>query len=37
MDAGMTLPQIREQARELLPGARIRRRLYFRYSLVYRA
>ena len=36
-DATMTLPQIREQARELLPGARIRRHLYFRHSLVYRA
>lgn len=36
-DPDMTLREIREQARALLPGARIRRHLYFRYSLVYRA
>jgi len=33
----MTLREIRTQAQELLPGARIRRHLYFRYSLIYRA
>lgn len=32
----MTLAEIRAQARELLPGAVIRRHLYWRYSLVYR-
>ena len=31
----LTLPEIRGQARTLLPGARIRRHLYWRYSLVY--
>jgi len=36
-DPDLTLPQIRAGARDLLPGARIRRRLYFRYSLVYQA
>ena len=36
-DAELTLSQTRALARELLPGARIRRHLYFRYSLVYRA
>jgi SAM-dependent methyltransferase len=36
MDPDLTLPEIRAHARELLPGAVIRRRLYFRYSLVYR-
>lgn len=36
-DAELTLAQTRALARELLPGARIRRHLYFRYSLVYRA
>jgi hypothetical protein len=37
MDADLTLVQIRAQAKELLPGVRIRRHLYFRHSLVYRA
>jgi SAM-dependent methyltransferase len=32
----MTLPEIRHEARRLLPGAVIRRRLYWRYSLIYR-
>jgi 2-polyprenyl-3-methyl-5-hydroxy-6-metoxy-1,4-benzoquinol methylase len=32
----MTLPEIREVAERVLPGARIRRRLFWRYSLVYR-
>jgi SAM-dependent methyltransferase len=36
-DPAMTLREIRAEARELLPGARIRRHLYFRYSLIYRA
>ncbi|HEY3610791.1 MAG TPA: class I SAM-dependent methyltransferase [Pseudonocardiaceae bacterium] len=31
-----TLAQLRAQAREILPGARIRRRLFWRYSLVWR-
>lgn len=35
-DPDLTLPQIRAQARTLLPGAQIRRHLYWRYSLVYR-
>jgi SAM-dependent methyltransferase len=35
MDATMTVGEIRAQARELLPGVRIRRHLYFRHSLVY--
>lgn len=37
MDPDLTLREIRALARELLPGVRIRRHLYFRYSLVYRA
>ncbi|MFF0492778.1 class I SAM-dependent methyltransferase [Nocardia sp. NPDC003482] len=32
---GETLAEIRDRAAELLPGARIRRRLFWRYSLVY--
>lgn len=32
----MTLPEIRREAGRLLPGAVIRRRLFWRYSLVYR-
>ncbi|MGH3761772.1 hypothetical protein [Actinophytocola sp.] len=36
-DPDLTLRQIRERAREPLPGARVRRHLYFRYSLVYTA
>ena len=36
MDPDMTLREIREQAGDQLPGARLRRHLYFRYSLVYR-
>ncbi|HEV7648106.1 MAG TPA: class I SAM-dependent methyltransferase [Actinophytocola sp.] len=36
-DADMTWPEVRAQAAELLPGARGRRHLYFRYSLSYRA
>ena len=36
MNAQLTLSQIRTQARPLLPGARIRQHLYWRYSLVYR-
>jgi len=36
MDAQLTLTEIRAQARTLLPGARIRRHLYWRYSLIYR-
>jgi SAM-dependent methyltransferase len=36
-DAELTLPQTRALARQLLPGARLRRHLYFRYSLVYQA
>ncbi|HEY7593489.1 MAG TPA: hypothetical protein VH969_10075 [Actinophytocola sp.] len=36
-DPDMTLREIRAQARALLPGVRIRRHLYFRYSLIYRA
>ncbi|MEV4221583.1 class I SAM-dependent methyltransferase [Nonomuraea sp. NPDC049725] len=32
----MTLPEIRERAAELLPGARIRRLLFWRYLLVFR-
>jgi SAM-dependent methyltransferase len=33
----MTLTEIRRAAADLLPGATIRRHLYFRYSLIYRA
>jgi hypothetical protein len=36
MDPDLTLAEIRAQARTLLPGAVIRRHLYWRYSLVYR-
>lgn len=36
MDAP-TLPEIRAAAAEIVPGARIRRRLFWRYSLVWRA
>lgn len=32
MDPQMTIPEIRDRARHLLPGAVIRRRLYWRYS-----
>lgn len=35
-DAEMTLPQIRERAAELLPGAVISPRLFWRYVLAYR-
>jgi hypothetical protein len=35
MDAQMTLPEIKREALGLLPGAVIRRRLYWRYSLIY--
>ena len=31
-----TLPEIRNAARRVLPGSRLMRRLYFRYSLVWR-
>ncbi|HEX4700521.1 MAG TPA: class I SAM-dependent methyltransferase [Pseudonocardiaceae bacterium] len=31
-----TLPALRAQARGILPGARVRRRLFWRYTLVYR-
>jgi SAM-dependent methyltransferase len=33
--AGMSLPEIRRAAHRLLPGAVIRRRLFWRYSLTY--
>lgn len=36
MDAQMPLPEIKGEALSLLPGAVIRRRLYWRYSLIYR-
>jgi trans-aconitate methyltransferase len=36
MDPRLTLAEIRAQARDLLPGAQLRRHLYWRYSLVYR-
>jgi SAM-dependent methyltransferase len=36
MDPTMTLPEIRAAAGDLLPGATIRRHLYWRYSLIYR-
>jgi SAM-dependent methyltransferase len=36
MDPVLTLPEIRAHARDLLPGAQLRRHLYWRYSLVYR-
>ncbi len=32
-----SLPEIRKAARRLLPGATIRRRLFWRYTLEYRA
>lgn len=35
MDAQLSLAEIRAQAGVLLPGARIRRHLYWRYSLIY--
>ncbi len=35
MDAQMTLPEIKREALSLLAGAGIRRRLYWRYSLIY--
>lgn len=35
MDPPMTLPEIRAEASQLLPGAVIRRRLYWRYSLIH--
>jgi SAM-dependent methyltransferase len=35
MDPEMTLPKIKREALPLLPGAVIRRRLYWRYSLIY--
>ena len=35
-DPEMTLKEIRREAEALLPGARIRRHLYWRYSLVYK-
>jgi hypothetical protein len=36
MDPDLTLAEIRARAGMLLPGAVIRRHLYWRYSLVYR-
>ncbi|WP_020578470.1 class I SAM-dependent methyltransferase [Actinopolymorpha alba] len=36
MNAQMTLPEIRTEAARLLPGAVIRRRVFWRYSLIYR-
>ncbi|HET9142685.1 class I SAM-dependent methyltransferase [Actinophytocola sp.] len=36
MDPDLTLAEIRAQARDLLPGAVIRRHVYWRYSMVYR-
>jgi SAM-dependent methyltransferase len=35
MDPQMTLPQLKQAAQRLLPGAAIRRHLYWRYSLIY--
>jgi 2-polyprenyl-3-methyl-5-hydroxy-6-metoxy-1,4-benzoquinol methylase len=35
MDWSMTLREIKDEAARLLPGARTRRHLYWRYSLVY--
>ncbi len=35
VDPQMTLPEIRREARRLLPAAVIRRRLYWRYTLIY--
>lgn len=37
MNPSMTLPEIRNEAAALLPGARIRRLLFWRYLLVFRA
>lgn len=34
--ATMTFPDIARQARDVLPGARLRRRLFFRYTLLWR-
>ncbi|MEU3889984.1 class I SAM-dependent methyltransferase [Streptomyces sp. NPDC029041] len=34
--AGLTFPEIARQARAVLPGARLRRRLFWRYTLVWR-
>jgi SAM-dependent methyltransferase len=36
MDPQMSLPQLKQAAQRLLPGAVIRRHLYWRYSLIYR-
>jgi SAM-dependent methyltransferase len=36
MDPDLTFPQIRRSASRLLPGAVVRRRLYWRYTLLYR-
>jgi len=36
-DPDETLGEVRALAKELLPGARIRRHPYFRYSLIHRA
>lgn len=36
MDPQLTLPEIRQRTRRLLPGAVIRRRLFWRYTLIYR-
>jgi SAM-dependent methyltransferase len=35
MEPNLTLPEIKDQAQTLLPGAIIRRRLYWRYTLTY--
>jgi len=35
VDPQTTLPEIRREARRLLPAAVIRRRLYWRYTLIY--
>jgi hypothetical protein len=34
--ADMTFPEIVREARAVLPGARLRRRLFWRYTLVWR-
>lgn len=36
LDPPLTTRQVREQAVAILPGARVRRRVYWRYSLVWR-
>jgi SAM-dependent methyltransferase len=36
MDPDLTLAEIRAQSRTLLPGAQVRRHLYWRYSLIWR-